>query len=213
VLVTVLEHGRASVWELASPQTIDPRTFGAFVSPSSFLVAAGLGSTAIGLALCNYAPDAGMGHRFWSKVNALSRGFGDMAALLVGATLIAVFFGGWSLRLESSGVLSVSEALGFQARFTLFYAGFVVLRRWVPEAPVESLELLGMRFLLPLAVAALLLLPVWGADVWPAWMRTATKTLLLCVTALLLTGVPLILLALRRLAGAKLRTSGLNPWI
>jgi NADH:ubiquinone oxidoreductase subunit H len=213
VLVTVLEHGRASVWELASPQTLDPRTFGAFVTPSNFLVAASLALTSIALALCNYAPDAGNGSRFWSKVNAMSRAFGDVASLLLGATLVAVYFGGWSLKLDGPGSLSVGEALSFQARFSLFYAGFVVLRRWVPEAPIESLELLGTRCLLPLAVVSLVVLPVWGADVWPVWMRTATKTLLLSVTALLIAGVPAVMVAMRRMAGAKLRASGLNPWI
>lgn len=213
VLVTVLEHGRASVWELASPQTIDPRSFGAFVSPSSFLAATSLVITAIALALCNYAPDAGAGSRFWSKVNALSRAFGDTATMLLGATLVAVYFGGWSLRLNGSGPLSVGEALSFQARFTVFYAGFVMLRRWVPEAPVETLVQLGGRCVLPLAVVSLVVLPVWGADVWPMWMRTATKSLLLCLTALLVAGVPTLLVAMRRVAGAKLRTSGLNPWI
>lgn len=213
LLVLVLEHGRASVWELASPQTADPRSFGAFVSPSSFLVAAVLALAAFGIALCNYAPEPAGNSRFWSKVNTLGRSFGDLAALLLGATLVAVFLGGWSLRFETAGTLSVSEALGFQARFTLFYAGFVALRRSVPEIPTESFEHLGLRWLLPLSVSALVVLPVWGADVWPAWIRTATQALLLCVTALLAVGLPITWLALRRLGGAKLRASGLNPWI
>jgi hypothetical protein len=33
------------------------------------------------------------------------------------------------------------------------------------------------------------------------------------VTALLIAGVPAVMVAMRRMAGAKLRASGLNPWI
>lgn len=212
VLGIVLEHGRASVWELASSQTIDPRTFGAFASPTSFATALGLSATAVALALSNYEVEPGVGG-FGAKVNAMSRGFGDMAALLLGATVIAVYFGGWSLGTDTAGQLSVVAALGFQAKFTVFYAGFVMLRRWVPELPLESFERLGMRFVLPTAAAALVLLPIWGADVWPGWMRSATKTLLLCLTVLLAAGVPALLVGLRRVAGARLRASGLNPWI
>lgn len=213
LLVVVLEHGRASVWELASPQTVDPRSFGAFVSPSSFLVAGALALAAGAVSLCNYAPESDVSNRFWSKVNIASRSFGDLAALLLGAILVAVFFGGWSLRFEAAGALSVSEALGFQARFTLFYAGFLALRRGIPEIPVESFEQFGLRWLLPASASALAVLPVWGADIWPNWMRTATQALLLCVTSLVLVGVPITWLALRRLGASKLRASGLNPWI
>src|SRR5690606_20978019 len=145
--------------------------------------------------------------RFLSKVNTLGRAFGDTASILLGATVAAVYFGGWSLALDKSSTLGVGEALSFQLRFTMFYVGFVLLRRFGPRLPTESLEQLGTRCLLPLAVAALLILPVWGADVWPTWLRTATKTLLLSVTVLLVTGVPLVLLGLRRMAGTKLRAS------
>src|SRR5690606_35851904 len=130
VLVVVLEHGRASVLELASSQTMDPRSFGAFVSPSSFLVAVCSGLLSFALVLCDPAPDAASDDRFLSKVNTLGRAFGDTASLLLGATVAAVYFGGWSLAFDKSSTLGVGEALSFQLRFTLFYVGFVLLRRF-----------------------------------------------------------------------------------
>lgn len=213
VLVVVLEYGRASVWELGVVQTLNPRSFGAFASPASFLVTLALLLASGLLTLCSYAPSGTVEGPFWKRVNRVSRTLGDTAALLLGGVVLAVFLGGWSTRFEPSTELGVGEALSFQLRFTLFYVGFVLLRRAVPSAPAESFYYFGTRWLLPLALAALISLPIWGADVWPTWLRSGTRALLLCMGTFLAVGIPALVFGLRRVFGGRLRATGLNPWL
>lgn len=212
-LALVLERGRASVWELAAGQTLDPRTLGAFASPTSFCVALLFGAASATLMLCDYRQPGEGETLFWSRVNAAGRFCGDLAALGMGGLLISIFWGGWSLSTHHGGDLGFAGALAFQGRLTVLFAGFVLLRRWVPEAPSESLDRLGFRYLLPLAGVALVLLPVWGADVWPAWMKTGIQALLLTVTAVLGVTVPAALWMLRRAGSGRFKAGGLNPWI
>src|SRR5690606_25155674 len=80
VLALVLEHGRTSVWELSSVQTLDPRSFGAFASPSSFLITMALLLGSGLLTVSSYASPAVEETAFWRKVNGLSRILGDTAA-------------------------------------------------------------------------------------------------------------------------------------
>ncbi len=213
VLAIVLEYGRASLWELSSVQTLDPRSFGAFTSPSSFLITLALLLASALLTMCSYATPTLDETTFWRKVNGVSRVLGDTAALLLGGVVIAVFLGGWSLRLQPPSNFGVGEALSFQLRFTLFYVGFLSLRRWLPAAPAESFEYFGSRWLLPLAMAALFLLPIWGAEIWPPWLRSGVRALLLCLAVFTVFGVPVLFVGLRRLAAARVRASGLNPWL
>jgi hypothetical protein len=213
VLVIVLEYGRTSVWELSRSQTVDPRSFGAFASPTSFACAAALLVASGCLTLAHYGADETGERPFWKLLGRASRSAGDVAALLVGGLAIAVYFGGWSFGWESPKTFGVAAALSFQARFTAFYFGFLVARRWLPAAPGRVVESFALKRVIPIVVLGMVLLPVWSAEVWPAWLRSGIQTLLLGLGVLVVVGVPAILLGIRRLTASRLRTSGLNPWI
>lgn len=213
VLVIVLEYGRTSVWELSWGQTVDPRSFGAFASPTSFASAATLLLAAACLALSHYGSDEAGDGKFWTLLGRLSRAAGDVAALLVGGLAVAVYLGGWSHGWESPKTFGVVAALSFQARFTAFYVVFLVARRWLPAAPGRVVEGFALKRVLPFIVAGMVLLPVWGAEVWPGWLRSGIQTLLLGLSVLVVVGVPALLFGIRRLTASRLRASGLNPWI
>jgi hypothetical protein len=208
ITALVLERGQASVWGLAAAQGLNPLTYGAFASPPSFLVAIVWASASVAVAIG--------GRRGTNKTPRLLRAFtsacGDTASLAIAAMLLAVFFGGWSTTNAAPEHLGWSQALYFQLRFTVLFLALGLLRSFVPSPPAEAIAGWAWKVLLPIAVGALLLLPVWWASIWPTWVRVGTKGFLLGVAAIIALGLPLSALLLRRLANVGRRT-GLNPWL
>lgn len=205
----VLERGHASVWELAAFQTLSPLSYGAFASPPAFLVTAvcGVVCTAIVLSAtpCQCGAPAAM--------QACVRGLGDVASLMLAALVLAVFFGGWSTRAEPPVELEWTSALYFQLRFTFAFFALGLMRRYLPQPPLAAVSAWAWKVLVPAACVALLLLPVWWAEIWPLWMRASAKGFLLGVGCVVALGLPLSMLLLRRTFGDAGRRTGLNPWL
>ena len=213
VVVLVLERGSASLWELAQPQSIHPRSLGAFTSPASYLATWSLLIVLLGVWLGRYPSqqtEVGPSARW---MISLARGAGDLHSLLMAALVVSVFGGGWSVSLHSVGQLGLAEALSFQLRFTATYAGLVWLRRSVPAPPMDVVEAWTWRLACPLITLSLVLLPVWWAEVWPEWLRLGVQNLLLGITALVVFGVPITALLVRRREGVRRLKLGLNPWL
>lgn len=207
--VLVLERGHASVWELGAIQDIGPLSYGAFASPPSFLVTVTWVALSVVIAL-SAGPVRRRGHHW---LRAWTHACGDTASLTLSALVLAVFLGGWSTGDTPPRQLGWLEALYFQVRFTVLFFVFGLCRRYIPSTPLQAVSVWAWKVLVPAALGALLLLPVWWAEIWPAWVRVGAKSFLLGVACVVVVGLPVSGLLLRRLANTTGRRTGLNPWL
>lgn len=205
----VLERGQANVWDLAALQGVSPLTYGAFASPPSFLISMVWAATSAAVAVC--ASRSRIPGPPW--LLACTRACGDASSLAIAALSLAVMLGGWSTGASAPQEVGWAQALYFQVRFTAVFFVFGLARRYVPSPPAQAVSFWAWKALVPMASLSLVLLPVWWAEIWPTWVRAGTKGFLLGVGCVLVLGLPLSALLLRRVAHTTGRRTGLNPWL
>lgn len=209
--VLILERGSASVWELAQPQTLDPRSMGVFVSPIGLLLTGALLVSLSSLWLGRYRASTFEPHKANKLLEGLAASCGDLCVLLLAGLVVSVFAGGWASSAQAATRVGLLEAASFQLRLTALYALLVWLRRAVPAPPMQVVQKWHWRLACPMVGGAMLLMPIWWAEVWPTWLRQGVQNAMMSVSAVVVLGVAAALVLLRR-RSVRLRL-GLNPWL
>lgn len=165
---------------------------GPWGSPTSFLVCFVLGTLAFG-----------------RSTRATPEVLSQSSSLLLLGGLVVLFFGGtdapsWIRAGKSSGLL------WFELKFTLAYLGWLFAQRGLERLRVSLPPTVVSRLLLPVAVLALALGPVWLADVWPEWLRDCVRAGLAGTIAAFLVATAALVLGRDR-SNDGLGTT--NPWL
>lgn len=165
---------------------------GPWASPTSFLSCLVLATLALG-----------------RSTRATPQLLAQSSSLLLLGSVVFLFFGGtrapsWLEAGASSGLV------WFELKFTLAYLVWLIGQRGLGRLRVSLPRATVGRMLLPASGLALVLGPVWLADVWPDWLRDSTRAGLLgLIAAVAVATATLVLTADRSNDG--LGTT--NPWL
>lgn len=143
---------------------------------------------------------------------AVARWLEDAHLLILGGLFIVLFLGGWGTAPSAGAAIppALASLLLFEGKLVAGYVLLVWLRRRTVRLPHQTANAAILRYLLPMSVVTLILVPVWSAPVWPGWLRDVT---MLTVAAVALVW---ILLALGRWSFVRYKKqplNAINPWL
>lgn len=206
----VVMSSSLSLVDLVERQAGYPWSFAAFSNPSAYVVF-GLLLSILVLQSLGVAPREPRTAQHGTARHVLLQGLNNLELvhlLLLCGLITVLYLGGWSWPQtwgESYGRLG--PALLFQTKLTLMFLATVWLRGRLPRVPEHYLQGIYWKRILPLALGAALLAPVWTVSAWPSWLQPAATWSLLTLTAL---GLAAVVWVQR---SHKAQVPSLNPWL
>jgi NADH:ubiquinone oxidoreductase subunit H len=209
VMAVGVDRTSFSLSEISTLQGAYPFEYYAFTSPVGFV---GAGCFMGALLLSHptlQVPRAGQSHA--GSMVFIGHVFFECFWLLLLALFVALFAGGWQSPFGLLGASpNLSAILAFQVKYALLFVIGTEVRERMPLIPKAVCQRIVWRWLLPVAACVPLLVPIWAAGVWPAWLKTSCNALFTLLTVSLLVAA----LTRSRWLGARVSNhSSMNPWL